>query len=129
MFEIFQSGKMPILVGTNVAARGLDIQGVSHVINFDMPKEIGEYVHRIGRTGRLGNKGHATTFFCVEENSDVAGDLVKILKEAGQKVPDFLQANAGFGYDDSSAGAGVIHFAIIYLVVDLFNCINLIIAL
>ena len=59
----FKCGKMPILVATAVAARGLDIQGVAHVINYDMPKEIDEYVHRIGRTGRVGNLGKATSFF------------------------------------------------------------------
>ena len=54
---------MPILVATAVAARGLDIKGVAHVVNFDMPEEIDEYVHRIGRTGRVGNVGKATSFY------------------------------------------------------------------
>uniref|UniRef100_A0A3B3BK21 RNA helicase n=1 Tax=Oryzias melastigma TaxID=30732 RepID=A0A3B3BK21_ORYME len=53
----FRSGKCPILVATAVAARGLDISNVKHVINFDLPSDIEEYVHRIGRTGRVGNLG------------------------------------------------------------------------
>ena len=59
----FKTGRMPILVATAVAARGLDIKGVSHVVNYDLPKTIDEYVHRIGRTGRVGNTGKATSFF------------------------------------------------------------------
>ena len=59
----FKSGKMPILVATSVAARGLDIKGVAHVVNYDLPKTVDEYVHRIGRTGRVGNTGKATSFF------------------------------------------------------------------
>lgn len=59
----FKSGKMPILVATAVAARGLDIKGVAHVVNYDLPKSIDEYVHRVGRTGRVGNMGKATSFF------------------------------------------------------------------
>lgn len=53
----FRSGKTPILVATAVAARGLDIPHVKHVINFDLPSDVEEYVHRIGRTGRMGNLG------------------------------------------------------------------------
>lgn len=59
----FRSGNTPILVATAVAARGLDIPHVKHVINFDLPSDIEEYVHRIGRTGRMGNLGVATSFF------------------------------------------------------------------
>ena len=53
----FRGGRCPILVATAVAARGLDIPNVKHVINFDLPSDIEEYVHRIGRTGRMGNLG------------------------------------------------------------------------
>lgn len=59
----FRSGKCRILVATDVAARGLDIPHVTHVINYDLPKDIDDYVHRIGRTGRAGKKGLATAFF------------------------------------------------------------------
>lgn len=66
----FRTGRMPVLVATSVAARGLDIKDVRHVINYDMPKEIDEYVHRIGRTGRVGNVGMATSFFDPENPQD-----------------------------------------------------------
>ena len=52
----FKSGRTPVLVATDVAARGLDIPHVTHVINYDLPKDIDDYVHRIGRTGRAGKK-------------------------------------------------------------------------
>jgi len=106
----FRTGAMPILVATAVAARGLDIKGVAHVVNFDMPEDIDEYVHRIGRTGRVGNLGKATSFYDSEEDSGIAGTLVKILAECGQEVPDWLaeaSANApadGEKGDDAAAG-------------------------
>jgi ATP-dependent RNA helicase DeaD len=59
----FKDGRLPLLVATDVAARGLDISGVSHVINFDVPITPDMYVHRIGRTGRVGRSGRAITFF------------------------------------------------------------------
>ena len=58
----FRSGSLRILVATNLAARGLDIPAVSHVINYDMPGNLEEYVHRIGRTARMGRPGTAITF-------------------------------------------------------------------
>ena len=63
----FKSGKARVLVATDVAARGLDVSGVMHVINYDLPGNIEDYTHRIGRTGRAGNLGTATSFFVVEE--------------------------------------------------------------
>ncbi|XP_076637996.1 ATP-dependent RNA helicase vasa [Colletes latitarsis] len=86
----FKSGRMSILVATAVAARGLDIKNVSHVINYDLPKGIDEYVHRIGRTGRVGNRGRATSFFDPEDDAPLKSDLVRILKQASQPVPDWL---------------------------------------
>jgi len=93
----FKTGKMPVLVATAVAARGLDIKGVAHVVNYDLPKTIDEYVHRIGRTGRVGNAGRATSFFDPAENSDIAGDLVRILADCQQEVPDYLKDAGGAG--------------------------------
>lgn len=58
----FKSGRRDVLVATDVAAKGLDFPNIAHVINFDMPSEIENYVHRIGRTGRCGKTGIATTF-------------------------------------------------------------------
>lgn len=97
----FKSGRCPILVATSVAARGLDIPGVKHVVNFDFPSDIDEYVHRIGRTGRCGNMGKATSFFNPETDGPVARALVKKLEEAGQEVPAFLEQAA-----ESSFGTG-----------------------
>lgn len=75
----FRSGKCPVLVATSVAARGLDIPDVQHVVNFDLPSSIEEYVHRIGRTGRCGNTGRAVSFFDPDANSQLANSLVSIL--------------------------------------------------
>lgn len=58
-----------------------DIKGVTHVINYDLPKDIDEYVHRIGRTGRLGNKGKATSFYDRSVDSQIVNELVQILKQ------------------------------------------------
>ena len=59
----FRNGDAPILIATDVAARGLDVKNVMHVVNYDLPDDIDEYVHRIGRTGRVGNRGLATSFY------------------------------------------------------------------
>lgn len=85
----FRSGMTPIMVATDVAARGLDIPNVTHVINFDLPNDIDDYVHRIGRTGRAGNSGLATALIN-EKNRNIVRDLSELLGEAGQEVPPFL---------------------------------------
>jgi len=84
--EQFKSGQVPLLVATDVAARGLDIPGVDYVINFSFPLTIEDYVHRIGRTGRAGRDGTAHTFFQLCDKLR-AGELVKVLKDANQDVP------------------------------------------
>lgn len=85
----FRSSRANLLVATAVAARGLDIPHVTHVINYDLPSDIDDYVHRIGRTGRAGNTGVATAFFN-RGNKNVVKDLVDILTEANQEIPVFL---------------------------------------
>lgn len=85
----FRSGQCPIIVATAVAARGLDIPNVKHVINFDLPSDIEEYVHRIGRTGRVGNTGLASSMFN-EKNRNVAPELLELLTESKQEVPEWL---------------------------------------
>jgi len=84
--EQFKSGAVPLLVATDVAARGLDIPGVDYVINYSFPLTIEDYVHRIGRTGRAGREGTAHTFFQLCDKLR-AGELVKVLKDANQEVP------------------------------------------
>ena len=84
--EDFRRGSVPILVATDVAARGLDIPGVEYVLNFSFPLTIEDYVHRIGRTGRAGKTGVAHTFFHSGDKLR-AGELVQVLKESGQNVP------------------------------------------
>jgi len=79
-----------VMVATDVAARGLDIKGVTHVINFDMARDVESYVHRIGRTGRAGELGAAITFWNPDYDKVCSPALVKIAKDAGQEVPEFL---------------------------------------
>ncbi|RYP86397.1 hypothetical protein DL770_004902 [Monosporascus sp. CRB-9-2] len=87
--EAFKKGETPVLVATDVAARGLDIPEVKLVINCTFPLTIEDYVHRIGRTGRAGKTGLAITLF-TEHDKSHSGELVNILKAAGQPVPDEL---------------------------------------
>lgn len=87
--EQFKSGETPLLIATDVAARGLDIEGVEYVINYSFPLTSEDYVHRIGRTGRAGNTGVAHTFFTVNDKAR-SGELVNVLREAGQDVPEEL---------------------------------------
>lgn len=105
--EMFRSGRCPLLVATAVAARGLDIPNVKHVVNYDLPTDIDDYVHRIGRTGRAGNTGIATAFFN-RGNRGVVRDLIELLKEANQEVPSFLEsiAREGSGFGGGRGGRG-----------------------
>jgi ATP-dependent RNA helicase DDX3X len=107
--EMFRSGRAPILVATAVAARGLDIPNVKHVVNYDLPTDIDDYVHRIGRTGRAGNTGVSTAFFN-RGNRGVVRELIDLLKEANQEVPGFLESIAreggGFGGRGGRSGGG-----------------------
>ncbi|OAL06089.1 DEAD-domain-containing protein [Phaeosphaeriaceae sp. SRC1lsM3a] len=90
----FRTARCPIMVATGVSARGLDVANIKLVINYDLPSTqhdgITEYIHRIGRTARIGNVGYAISFFN-ERNEDLAEDLCKILIESKQEIPDFLE--------------------------------------
>jgi ATP-dependent RNA helicase DDX41 len=88
----FKSGEKDVLVATDVAGKGLDFPDIQHVINYDMPKEIEDYVHRIGRTGRCGKTGVATTFINRESKETTLLDLKHLLREAKQKIPPVLQS-------------------------------------
>ncbi|RCH86756.1 DEAD-box ATP-dependent RNA helicase 35, partial [Rhizopus stolonifer] len=88
--KAFKNFKKDVLVATDVASKGLDFSEIKHVINYDMPKEIEDYVHRIGRTGRSGKTGIATTFINQHCSEQIRLDLKHLLKEAKQRVPPFL---------------------------------------
>ena len=83
----FRSAKMPILVATDIAARGLDVEDISHVINFDLTNEPETYVHRIGRTGRAGESGKALSFCTVEDRNDLRA-IEHLLRTQLQKAED-----------------------------------------
>lgn len=87
----FKAGRKDVLVATDVASKGLDFPNVQHVINFDMPEDIDNYVHRIGRTGRCGKTGVATTFVNWTVPESTLLDLKHLLIEARQRVPPVLQ--------------------------------------
>eukprot|EP00096_Caligus_rogercresseyi_P007824 TRINITY_DN2591_c0_g1_i1.p1 TRINITY_DN2591_c0_g1~~TRINITY_DN2591_c0_g1_i1.p1 ORF type:complete len:626 (-),score=135.07 TRINITY_DN2591_c0_g1_i1:39-1916(-) len=86
----FRDRKKDVLVATDVASKGLDFPQIQHVINYDMPDDIENYVHRIGRTGRGNSKGYATTMINKLVDENVLLDLKHLLIEAKQKVPPFL---------------------------------------
>jgi len=90
--DSFKTGEMPLLVATDVAARGLDIPDVEVVINYSFPLTTEDYVHRIGRTGRAGKTGTAHTLFVAQNDKPRAGELINVLREAKQTVPEALLA-------------------------------------
>ena len=90
----FKSGKYEVMVATDIAARGLDIAGVSHVINYDVPEHPEDYVHRIGRTGRAQNVGDAFTLM----NGEEVSSLQAIEHFIGQKIPRLKLENFPYLY-------------------------------
>jgi ATP-dependent RNA helicase DDX3X len=92
----FKRGQTPIMIATNVAARGLDIPDVKLVVIYDFPKNIDDYIHRIGRTARAGNIGKAVTFFTYD-NEPMKEPLVAVLKSSNQQIPEFLLSRGGGG--------------------------------
>eukprot|EP00347_Sterkiella_histriomuscorum_P006916 403350942 len=88
-YKDFKDGTCYILIATDVASRGLDVKDIKYVVNYDMPKQCEDYVHRIGRTARAGASGSAYALF-TKNNMMIAGDLVKLLKLSGQEIPSQL---------------------------------------
>src|SRR5690606_36796433 len=68
----FKKGEVRVLVATDIAARGIDIDQLPHVVNYELPNVSEDYVHRIGRTGRAGNEGEAISLVCIDENEFLA---------------------------------------------------------
>jgi ATP-dependent RNA helicase RhlE len=93
----FRDGRLRVLVATDIAARGIDVEGISHVVNFDFPPQVEDYVHRIGRTGRAAAVGHAISFITGDDR-----DAVRALeRRTGRVVPRMMPA----GFDAGNAGA------------------------
>uniref|UniRef100_A0A6J0T3K2 RNA helicase n=2 Tax=Pogona vitticeps TaxID=103695 RepID=A0A6J0T3K2_9SAUR len=87
--EDFKKGRVRILIATDLASRGLDVEDITHVFNFDFPRNIEEYVHRIGRTGRAGRTGEALTLV-TRNDWRIASELIDILERGNQVVPEEL---------------------------------------
>jgi ATP-dependent RNA helicase RhlE len=91
----FKSGKLQVLVATDIAARGIDISELPHVVNYELPNVPEDYVHRIGRTGRAGSEGEASSLVCVDELK-LLRDIERLIK---RELPQ--QVVAGFEVDPS----------------------------
>ena len=95
ILEQFKSGELPLMIATDVASRGLHIDGVTHVVNYDLPQDPEDYVHRIGRTARAGASGHAFSF----ADEDGAFCIEAIEEYIGAKIPVFWAEDANFVQD------------------------------
>jgi ATP-dependent RNA helicase DeaD len=91
--RLFRDGAIEVLVATDVAARGLDVSGVTHVFNFDIPQDPESYVHRIGRTGRAGKAGEAITFMTPREMNQLR--TIEHLYQAPHCSPSDTNLNSG----------------------------------
>ncbi|ORY06094.1 P-loop containing nucleoside triphosphate hydrolase protein [Basidiobolus meristosporus CBS 931.73] len=100
----FKAGVVNILIATSVAARGLDVKKLNLVVNYECPNHMEDYVHRVGRTGRAGNKGTAYTFITPEQDR-YAVDILKALKLSGLEIPDDLRSLAEEFQEKVKAGS------------------------
>lgn len=105
--ESFRSGSTPILVATDVAARGLDVKDVTHVINFSLGLSVEQYIHRVGRCGRAGAKGLAHTFV-VDYDAPHTPALVALLEDSRQEVPPALKEMADRAARQAAKHAGAL---------------------
>ena len=102
----FKSGKVQVLVATDIAARGLDIDQLPHVVNFDLPNVPEDYVHRIGRTGRAGREGEAVSLVCVDEMK-LLRDIERLIKrEIPKRVIDGFEPDASIKAEPLETGRG-----------------------
>ena len=98
----FKDGDVPLMIASDVAARGLDIAGLSHVFNFDVPSHAEDYVHRIGRTGRAGNSGRAFTIAASKDDVKYIGFIEKLI---GKPVPKITVVDGKVVEDDGAISA------------------------
>lgn len=105
----FKSNVCNVLVATSVAARGLDVKELVLVVNYDPPNHIEDYVHRVGRTGRAGQKGTAITFISKDDEDQYAPDLVRAYRESGAPIPNDLQLMADGFETKRKAGVAKAH--------------------
>ena len=101
--KTFKDGTLRVLVATDIAARGIDINELPHVVNFELPNVAEDYVHRIGRTGRAGSEGEASSLVCIDEFKLLAG-IEKLIK---QDLP--LQVVPGFEVDPRIAAKPIVN--------------------
>merc|ERR1719486_794626 len=101
----FKTGQITVIIGTDVLGRGIDVPSVTHVINYDAPSDIEDYPHRIGRTGRAGHQGLATTMIN-ERDGGLARDLHDMLVKSNQEAPDWLMSMRGGGGSSNKRGKG-----------------------
>lgn len=97
--DAFRRGECTVLVATDVAARGIDVDGISHVVHYDVPRSSEDYIHRSGRTARAGATGQVMTFVAPDEE----GDIAAIEKDIGSKIPRFAFKGFDAGLDDVRA--------------------------
>ncbi len=102
----FREAKLQIIVTTDIAARGLDIEGVTHVVNYDIPRTVTDYIHRIGRTGRAGREGEAVTFVSDRQQEQLrrieAGIKAHIRRESLKKRPEKPKKEVSFKEQDGA---------------------------
>jgi superfamily II DNA/RNA helicase len=89
--EFRQARKAGCLIATAVGERGMDVEDVSHIIVHEMPNNIGDYVHRIDRTARAGRGGKSSALFSTSRDRPISKKLAKVLSQASQQIPDWLQ--------------------------------------
>lgn len=101
----FRDAKLQLLIATDVAARGLDVEGVTHVFNYDIPHDVESYIHRIGRTGRAGEKGLAITLFAAKDRRELA-DIENGIEMYLERRSEEGKSLSGAGLEQSRAGGG-----------------------